>query len=104
MKKRHYVGLITVSVIILASGLSWLTCEVLPNIWIVHLTPLEERVHPIPRDGSAILVFKNSKIEGHRVIESAKIGWSGLGDTWPLIVVGMILGAVAGYFMARPQQ
>jgi flagellar biosynthesis GTPase FlhF len=95
MKKRHYVALVIVlSVILLAAALWWLTERILPNVGIVHLTPLGKEVHPLPQYGSAILVFNNSKIDGHRVIESIKIGWAGL---WPFITVGIIFGAISGY-------
>ena len=100
MKKRYYVfSAIVVSAVVLAGTLWWLTVKVLPNLGIVHLVPLEEKGRQLPQNGDAITVFKNSKFEGYRGIESIETDWSGVAAVWPHILVGMILGAVAGYFL-----
>jgi hypothetical protein len=104
MKKRHYVALaIVLSIISLAGALWWLTVKVLPNLGIAHLVPLTE-THQLTQNGSAMVIYKNSNFEGYRNFESIETGWSGVGAAWPHILVGMILGAVAGYIMGLPER
>lgn len=103
MKKRYYVSTSVVSAAVLAGALWWLTARVLPNLGIAHLVPLKE-THQLTQNGSAMIIFKNSNFEGYRNFESIETGWSGVGAAWPHILVGMILGAVAGYFMGLPER
>jgi len=105
MKKRYCViSAIVVSVVVLAAALWWLTERVLPNLGIVHLVPIKEKARQLPQNGDAIIVFKDSKFEGYRGIKSIETDWSGVGAAWPHILVGIILGAVAGYLMGLPKR
>lgn len=104
MKKHHYVALaIVLSVALLAGSLTWLTRKVLPNVAIAHLAPLEEDQIIAP-NGFAIVGYMDSKYKGHRVIRSFSVGWQGVGETWPHILFGIVLGAIAGYFMGLPKR
>src|SRR6185369_15481733 len=94
MTKKDKMILVIVSAGLALAVLSWLTSRVLPDIWIVHLVPLEEKVvHPLPQYGPAIIEFNNSKIVGHRVIESTKVGWDGI---LPVAILGIIIGTISG--------
>lgn len=104
MKKHHYVALaIVLSIVLLAGSFTWLTRKVLPNVAIAHLAPLEEDQIIAP-NGFAIVGYMDSKYKGHRVIRSFSVGWQGVGETWPHILFGMLLGAIAGYFMGLPKR
>lgn len=93
MIKKYKMILAIGAAVLLIVAFTWLTWWVLPDVWVANLVPLKKTAGLLPREGSAIVFLKGSKIESFRVIESLEVGWDGI---MPIAIMGIILGAISG--------
>jgi|GEM_PF-5367517 len=93
MIKKYKMILAIGAAALLIAAFTWLTWWVLPDVWVVNLVPLKKTAGLLPREGSAIVFLKGSKIESFRVIESIEVGWDGI---LPIAIMGIIFGVISG--------
>src|SRR6266540_2289487 len=93
MSRQHKTILTIGAAVLLIAAFTWLTWWVLPDVWVANLVPLKKTAGLLPKEGSAIVFLKGSKIESFRVIESMEVGWDGV---MPVAIMGMIFGAISG--------
>ncbi len=93
MSRQHRTILTIGAAVLLIAAFTWLTWWVVPDVWMANLVPLKKTAGFLPREGSAIVFLKGSKIESFRVIESMEVGWDGI---MPIAIMGMIFGTISG--------
>lgn len=88
----------TVFGIAIIAGLIKLFFWVLPTLGIFRFEPTDLS---LPVNGASLVIFKNGKSIDAISLRSLKTGWSVIGEGWPLMVIGVMVGYPLGELARR---
>jgi len=87
-----------VVVVSFLAAISWLFFWVVPTIGVFRLAPVDPKV---AENGYALVLLEHEKGTDALFLKTVATGWPAVGQGWPLIIIGVMLGYPLGEYARR---